>query len=329
MRVLVTGGAGYIGAHACKALAAAGHEPIALDNFITGHRWAVKWGPLAEVDLNDRDAVIAAFRQYRPDAVMHFAALSIVGDSVKEPDLYYRTNVSGTLNLFEAMALTGVKRFVFSSSCATYGETSEMPLTEKTPQHPLNPYGQSKLMVEQMLRDFSAAGGPGAVALRYFNAAGADPDGEIGEEHEPETHLIPLILQTAAGRRSHISVFGSDYDTPDGTCVRDYVHVMDLAAAHISALENVTPGTFETYNLGTGHGHSVREVIEAARRVTGRDFEVREAPRREGDAPLLVADASKAKAGLGWTPQYGDLDEIVRTAWHWMRRDACAKGSAA
>ncbi|MEM9234940.1 MAG: UDP-glucose 4-epimerase GalE, partial [Pseudomonadota bacterium] len=244
MRVLVTGGAGYIGSHACKALHAAGHEPIALDNFTTGHPWAVKWGPLAKVDLNDRDGVMKTFEEYRPDAVMHFAALSIVGESVAKPDLYYRTNVSGTLNLFEAMAATGVMRFVFSSSCATYGETSEMPLTENAPQAPLNPYGQSKMMVEQMLRDLSAAeGGPGAVVLRYFNAAGADPDGETGEVHDPETHLIPIILQAAAGTRSHISVFGSDYDTPDGTCVRDYVHVADLARAHVAAVEKATPGT--------------------------------------------------------------------------------------
>lgn len=328
MRVLVTGGAGYIGSHACKALAAAGHEPIALDNLTTGHRWAVKWGPLAEIDLNDRERVIATFREYRPHAVMHFAALSIVGDSVSQPDLYYRTNVSGTLNLFEAMAATGVDRFVFSSSCATYGETSEMPLTEATPQHPMNPYGQSKMMVEQMLRDLTATDTIGAVALRYFNAAGADPDGETGEEHEPETHLIPIILQAASGKRSHISVFGNDYDTPDGTCVRDYVHVSDLSRAHVTALEKAVPGTFNAYNLGTGHGHSVREVIESARRVTGRQFEVRETGRRPGDAPLLVADASKAKAELGWTPQFTELDEIVGTAWHWMRRDTKA-GSAA
>ncbi|RFB04503.1 UDP-glucose 4-epimerase GalE [Parvularcula marina] len=328
MRVIVTGGAGYIGSHACKALAEAGHEPVALDNFTTGHRWAVKWGPLAEVDLNDRRGVLAAFREYQPDAVMHFAALSIVGDSVNQPDLYYRTNVSGTLNLFEAMTQTGVERFVFSSSCATYGETNEMPLTEASPQMPLNPYGQSKMMVEQMLKDLSAAGDCGATALRYFNAAGADPDGETGEDHDPETHLIPIILQAASGRRSHISVFGSDYDTPDGTCVRDYVHVSDLARAHVAALETTTRGEFRAFNLGTGHGHSVREVIESARRVTGRSFDVREAERRAGDAPLLVADASKAKAELGWSPQFTELDDIVRTAWHWMERDTKA-GSAA
>lgn len=326
MRVLVTGGAGYIGSHACKALAAAGHEPIVFDNLSTGHDWAVKWGPLIRGDVNDADALNAAMAGHAPDAVMHFAALSVVGDSVDQPDLYYRTNVSGTLNLIDAMLTHEVTRIVFSSTCATYGEPEEMPLTEETPQHPVNPYGQSKMMVEQMLKDFSVSGRIGAVALRYFNAAGADPETQIGEEHDPETHLIPIILQAAAGKRASISIFGQDYDTPDGTCIRDYIHVMDLAAAHIAALDHTAPGTFTAFNLGTGKGNTVREVIDTAKRVTGREFDVVDAPRRPGDAPVLIADATKAQAELGWTPYYTSLDDIVGTAWEWMVRDD--KGAA-
>jgi UDP-arabinose 4-epimerase len=322
MKVLVTGGAGYIGSHACKALAAAGHEPICVDNLVYGHRWAVRWGPLEVADISDRERIDAILAEYRPDAVMHFAAYAYVGESVTDPAKYYRNNVAGTLSLLDAMVRHGIDRIVFSSTCATYGNPHSIPIAEDHPQAPINPYGASKQMVERMLADFGVAHGLRSAALRYFNAAGADPDGEIGEAHDPETHLIPLVLEAAAGLRADIKVFGDDYDTADGTCIRDYVHVTDLADAHVRALDllaTAAPG-LTAYNLGNGQGFSVREIIAAAERVTGLKVPVVTAARRAGDPAVLVGDASRARRELGWQPQHADIDEILGTAWRWLQR---------
>jgi UDP-arabinose 4-epimerase len=317
--ILVTGGAGYIGSHTCKALAAAGYTPIAFDNLVSGHKWAVKWGPLVEGDILDRAQLHGALRQYQPRAVIHFAAFADVGESVQQPLKYYRNNVAGTLNLLEVMREEGVSLLVFSSTCATYGIPQVVPIPESHPQNPINPYGTSKLINECMLRDVGASDGLRSISLRYFNAAGADPYGEIGEERHSEGHLIPLVLQAAAGQRPHITVFGTDYETPDGTCVRDYVHVADLAEAHVLALEAIENGSaFKTYNLGTGKGFSVREVIDAAISVTGRSIVTHEGLRRAGDPPCLLADPSRARDELGWKLRYGDLGEIIATAWNWM-----------
>jgi UDP-arabinose 4-epimerase len=318
MRVLVAGGAGYIGSHTCKALAEAGHVPIVYDNLHTGHAWAVKWGVLERGDLNDAATLGAVFRKHRPEAIINFAGLINVGFSVKEPTLYYRVNVGGMLTLVETMQVHDVGSIVFSSSCATYGLPDRVPIVEDTRQSPINPYGRSKLMGEMILRDACAAHGLAAVALRYFNAAGADAAGELGEEHDPETHLIPLVLQAAAGQRPGISVFGNDYDTPDGTCIRDYIHVTDLAAAHVAALSACKAGKFAAYNLGTGNGASINEVIAQARIITGRTIAAVPAPRRDGDPPRLVADASLAATGLKWRPAHSDPENIIRTAWRWM-----------
>lgn len=318
MRVLVAGGAGYIGSHTCKALAQAGHLPIVYDNLRAGHVWAVKWGPLEQGDLNDPVALGAAMRRHRPDAVINFAALAYVGESMKEPTLYYRSNVAGVITLLETMRLHDVGSIVFSSSCATYGVPQRLPIVETMPQNPINPYGRSKLMGEQILRDACAAHGLGTVALRYFNAAGADTDGELGEEHDPETHLIPLVLQAALGTRRSISVFGSDYDTPDGTCIRDYVHVADLAAAHVAALSACRGGQYAAYNLGTGQGVSINEVIGRSRAITGKAIAVEAAARRPGDPASLVADASLAREALNWSPVCSDIDDVIHSAWRWM-----------
>ncbi len=319
MKVMVVGGAGYVGAHACKALAAAGHDPIVFDNLSTGHAHSVKWGPLIEGDLLQPLSLETALAATRPDAVMHFAALAYVGESMTHPDLYYRTNVTGTLNLLDAMRRAGVDRIIFSSTCATYGQPDRMPIVETTPQAPINPYGRSKLMIEQVLADYCKAFDMAAVALRYFNAAGADPDGEIGEEHDPETHLIPLVLQAAAGLSGSVRVFGQDYPTPDGTAIRDYVHVSDLADAHLRALDHLTPGRLNVFNLGNGMGTSVQQIIDRARNVTGRDIPAERAPRRPGDPPVLMADPSKARQELGWQTRHSDLDTILRTAWNWLQ----------
>ncbi|HWE73710.1 MAG TPA: UDP-glucose 4-epimerase GalE [Stellaceae bacterium] len=319
--ILVTGGAGYIGSHACKALAKAGYEPVAYDNLIYGHKEAVRWGPFVEGDIGDREKVAETIRRHDIGAVMHFAAFAYVGESVEQPEKYFRNNVVNTLAMLEAMRTTGVKQIVFSSTCATYGLPEKMPIREDTPQHPVNPYGETKLMVERMLHWYGIAHGLRSVALRYFNAAGADPEGEIGEDHNPETHLIPLILDAAAGRRAHIGVFGSDYPTPDGSAVRDYIHVQDLADAHIRALGYLGDGgESRAFNLGTGHGHSVRETIEAARRVTGRPIPSKDSPRRAGDPPVLVADAGAAREKLGWMPALGSLEHIIGTAWAWHQK---------
>jgi UDP-arabinose 4-epimerase len=316
--VLVTGGAGYIGSHACKALSKAGYLPIAYDNLVYGHEWAVKWGPLEEGDILDRARLDAVLAKYRPQAAMHFAAFTYVGESVSDPAKYYRNNVDGSLTLLEALRDQGIKNFVFSSTCATYGVPDKVPIPETQAQRPINPYGTTKLMVELMLRDFEAAHGIKWSALRYFNAAGADPDNEIGEAHDPETHLIPLVLDAASGRRENITVFGTDYDTRDGTCIRDYVHVTDLADAHVLALQALERGApSAAYNLGNGTGFSVSEVIEAARRVTGIDVPVVLSGRRPGDPDALVGDASRARADLGWEPRLFEIDQIVGTAWAW------------
>lgn len=316
--ILVTGGAGYIGSHTCKALAKAGYTPVTYDNLVSGHEWAVQWGPLIRGDILNRSQLEEAFRQYKPSAVMHFAAYADVGESVEEPLKYYTNNLVGTVNLLEVMRDFSNKHFVFSSTCATYGIPQTIPISELHPQHPINPYGASKLMVEQILADLSAAHGLQSISLRYFNAAGADPDGEIGEGRHSDGHLIPLVLQAAAGQRPHITIYGTDYDTPDGTCVRDYVHVTDLAGAHVLALKTLVSGSgSKNYNLGTGKGFSVREVIQTAQSVTGCMIAVIEGCRRPGDPPQLVADAIRAENDLGWKPMYDDLNLIIETAWNW------------
>ena len=319
--ILVTGGAGYIGSHASKALARAGYRPVAYDSLIHGHREAVRWGPLVEADLADAERLVDTLKRFEVAAVLHFAAFAYVGESVEQPGLYFRNNVVNSLTLLEAMRTCAVRHIVFSSTCATYGTPDRVPILESAPQRPVNPYGESKLMVERMLHWYGAAHGFTHAALRYFNAAGADPEGEIGEEHEPETHLIPLVLQAVAGQRAQIDILGTDYPTPDGTAVRDYIHVQDLAEAHVRALQLLLRGGLSiTVNLGTGTGHSVREVIAAAERVTGRRVPRREAARRPGDPAVLVADASRAGELLGWRPQLSDLDTILKTAWAWHSR---------
>jgi UDP-arabinose 4-epimerase len=316
--VLVTGGAGYIGSHACKALAQAGYTPVTYDNLVYGHDWAVRWGPLEIGDIADRERLNAVIAKYRPTAIMHFAAFTYVGESVQDPGKYYRNNVAGTLTLLEAARDHGIERFIFSSTCATYGIPQQVPIREDHPQSPINPYGTAKWMMERILADFDRAHGLRSMSLRYFNAAGADPEGHIGEDHDPETHLIPLVLDAAMGKRNAIQVFGDDYDTPDGTCIRDYIHVTDLAAAHVLALQVLERGAkTDCYNLGNGQGYSVKEVIEVAQAVTGKTIPVQMAPRREGDPARLVGDASQAVSHLGWQPRFHRLDQIIETAWRW------------
>ncbi len=317
--ILVTGGAGYIGSHVCKALAKAGFRPVAYDNLIQGHRWAVRWGPLELGELSDGDRLDAVIAAHRPAAVMHFAAHIAAGESVDDPGKYYDNNVSGLLSLLAAMRRGGVDRLVFSSTAAVYGTPRYAPIDEGHPQEPINPYGASKMMAERVLADFAHAHGIRTAALRYFNAAGADPDGEIGEAHDPETHLIPIVLETAAGLRPEVVVFGDRYATADGTCVRDYVHVADLADAHVRALRWLADRTgAHAFNLGNGEGFSVRQVIEAARRVTSRPIRARVEAAREGDPATLVADASHARAVLGWRPRYHSLDTQLSHAWRWL-----------
>ncbi|MGK9231085.1 UDP-glucose 4-epimerase GalE [Inquilinus limosus] len=325
--VLVTGGAGYIGSHACKALAASGFVPVTVDNLSRGHRDFVQWGPLEEADIGDGPALDRVMARHKPVAILHFAALTYVGESVTEPALYYRNNVSGSLSLLEAARGHGIGTVVFSSTCATYGPPERVPIAEDTPQHPIHPYGASKLMIERMLADFAAAYGLRWAALRYFNACGADPDGQIGEAHDPETHLIPLVLMAAAGHRPHVEILGDDYPTPDGTCVRDYIHVADLADAHVRALRYLLAGgSSRAFNLGTGTGHTVREVIAAVERVTGRPVPVRLSPPRPGDSPTLVADPGLAASVLGFQPRF-DLEESIRTAWNWYLKQSESTGN--
>jgi len=316
VRVLVTGGAGYVGSHACKRLAQAGHAPVTFDDLSEGHKEAVRWGPLVEGDLADTKRVAATLREERIEAVLHFAANAYVGESMREPRKYFRNNVAGTVSLLDAMAEAGVTRLVFSSTCATYGLPDKLPLTEDSPTRPVNPYGESKLFVEKMLRWCHESYGLQWAALRYFIAAGADPEGDLFEDHHVETHLIPLAIDAALGRRAALDVFGTDYPTPDGTAIRDYVHVSDLADAHVAALEHLRAGGAPLVaNLGTGRGHSVKEVVAAVERVSGRKVPVRHAPRRPGDPPELVADPSYARRALGWSAKRADLDVIVRDAW--------------
>ena len=317
--VLVTGGAGYIGSHACKALAHAGYTPVAFDNLERGHEWAVKWGPLERGDIRDEHDLQRVFETWHPEAVIHFAAYAYVGESNVEPLKYYATNVGGTANLLKACVAFECKNVVFSSSCATYGVPARLPLTESDPQQPINPYGYTKLAVERMLRDVETAHGIRHVALRYFNAAGADPSGELGELHQPETHLIPLVLLTAMGRQDAVKIFGSDYPTDDGTCIRDYVHVSDLANAHVGAAEWLAAGkTSEAFNLGNGRGFSVAEVVEASERVTGKKIKIEICPRRDGDPPVLISDSAKAERLLGWKPLFPSIEHQISHAWNWF-----------
>jgi UDP-glucose-4-epimerase GalE len=319
MKVLLTGGAGYVGSHAARLLKQSGHRVWLYDNLSNGHRAAAVGGELIEGDLMDGARLAAAFRDHSIDAVMHFAAYAYVGESVTDPAKYYRNNIVGTLTLLDAMRSQRVNRIVFSSTCATYGQPDRVPITESEKQAPINPYGFTKLAIEHALADYSKAYGLGYAALRYFNASGAAEDGSIGEDHKPETHLIPLILQVALGQRDEITVFGDDYPTPDGTCIRDYIHVDDLGRAHIAALERLETGTELKLNLGTGEGASVMEVIDAARRVTGHAIPHRVVPRRPGDPPRLVADASLARKTLDWTPKYVGIEPIVASAWGWHK----------
>ncbi len=325
MKVLLTGGAGYIGSHANQLLAQAGIETVVLDNLSRGHREAVQWGRLETMDLLEHDHLREFLARERFDAVLHFAAWIFVGESVKEPEAYYRNNVAGSLSLLRALRDCGPHRLIFSSTAAVYGDPVRVPLDEAHPLAPISPYGWSKLMIEQMIRDFAAAYGLRAIIFRYFNAAGADPAGAVGERHDPENHLIPLVLRAVTRPDCPVTVFGTDYDTPDGTCIRDYIHVRDLVEAHrlglVRLLEDGIPaGECRVYNIGNGNGFSVREVIEAAARVTGQAPAVRYGARRAGDPPRLVAASDRLKSELGWQPEYPGLEEIIRHAWQWHRR---------
>lgn len=319
--ILVTGGAGYIGAHAVKALEERGFQVIILDNLVYGHREPIETHLKAQLvvgDIGDRPFLDRLFSSNKIDAVMHFAAFAYVGESVTDPAKYYQNNVVGTLTLLDAMRAHGISNFVFSSTCATYGDPQQIPIDENHPQNPINPYGAGKLAVERVLKDYDPAYGLKSVIFRYFNAAGADPDTLFGEDHNPETHLIPLILQAAAGKRKAISVFGSDYDTPDGTCIRDYIHVTDLAQAHVLGLEYLLEHQVsQIFNLGNGSGFSVKEVIDTAKQVTGKEIAIDMCPRRAGDPAILIGSSDKARQTLGWQPQYADLSTIVKHAWAW------------
>jgi UDP-arabinose 4-epimerase len=321
LRVFVTGGAGYIGSHVCKELSRQGFDPVSFDNLSTGHRQLVKWGRLIEGDVGDRKHIERAISEVRPTAVMHFAASSFVGESLSLPEKYYRNNVMGSLTLLEAMKATGVSRIVFSSTCATYGVPELTPIREDAPQAPINTYGRTKLVIEQMLDAFEIAHGIRSICLRYFNACGADPEGDIGELHEPEPHLIPRAILAALGEINDFSVFGQDYPTPDGTPIRDYIHVTDLASVHVAALHHLLRGEPSVkLNLGIGYGYSVKDIVQAVTRITGRQIPSTVSARRAGDPAVLVADCTKAKALLGFKPQFSDLDTIIQTAWKWHAR---------
>lgn len=321
MKVLVAGGAGYIGSQVALDLARAGHEPVVLDNLVKGHREAVLRGTFVQGDINQFDLVTELMTKEKIEAVIHLAAHSLVGESVHNPAKYFRNNIANGQVLLDAMVASGVKYIVFSSTAAVYGEPKRVPIPEDHPKNPTNPYGLSKLTFEGMLRFYEEAYGLRYISLRYFNAAGADPEAEIGEDHDPETHLIPIVLKTALGVREHIQLYGTDYPTPDGTCIRDYIHVADLSQAHLLALEALAGGKESTiYNLGNGQGYSNKEVIETARRVTGKEIKVIDAPRRPGDPAVLVASSAKIQAELGWKPKYPELDRIIATAWRWHQR---------
>lgn len=322
--ILVTGGAGYIGSHAVQALQKSGYDVVILDNLVYGHRDIVENALKVELivgDTGDRALLDNLFSSRNIAAVMHFAAYAYVGESVTDPAKYYRNNVLGTLTLLEAMVAANVKKFVFSSTCATYGVPQRIPIPEDHPQDPINPYGASKLMVERILADFDVAYNLKSVSFRYFNAAGADPQGLLGEDHNPETHLLPLVLMAALGKRESVSIFGTDYPTPDGTCIRDYIHVCDLADAHILGLEYLlNGGDSNIFNLGNGSGFSVKEAIDAAREITGKEIKAIECDRRPGDPPMLVGSSEKARKILGWQPQYGDIKDIITHAWNWHQK---------
>lgn len=318
MAILICGGAGYIGSHTNKLLAQNGYETVVFDNLVYGHEEAVKWGTFVKGDLKNPEEIDELFKKHDIEAVFHFAAYAYVGESVEKPEKYYMNNVVNTLNLLHAMKKYDCKRIIFSSTCATYGEPERVPITEDMRQEPINPYGASKLMIERILRDYRNAYGLQFVVLRYFNAAGADPDGEIGESHDPETHVIPLLLDTASGKREAFKVFGTDYPTPDGSCVRDYIHVTDLAMAHLLALKHLERGgESDCFNLGNEIGTSVLELVETAKKVTGKAFKVMHEGRRPGDPAVLVGSSDKAQKVLGWKPQYADIETIVKTAWQW------------
>jgi UDP-glucose-4-epimerase GalE len=321
MNILVTGGAGYIGSHAVQKLLIAGHNVAVLDNLCNGHRQAVPDNvPFYQVDLKETERIEEILRTHQCEAVMHFAALASVGESVEKPLLYYRNNTAGAVSLLEAMERCGVKRFVFSSTAATYGEPEATPIYETAKQSPINPYGRSKWFVEQILRDIAAADSQfGFIAFRYFNVAGAAADGSIGEDHQPETHLIPNVLFAALGKLEHITVFGTDYPTPDGTCIRDYVHVEDLAAAHVLGIEKLRSGDKRFYNLSIGRGYSVKEIIDASKKASGKDIPAEYGSRRAGDPAVLYADAAKAGTELGWKPQFTDVERVIASAWHWHK----------
>ena len=321
MKILVTGGAGYIGSHVVKALGEAGHDLLIYDNLSTGHEWAILHGRLVRGELADRPFVAETLKAFRPEAVMHFAASIQVEESVREPLAYYRNNVANTLNLLEAMEETGIRRLIYSSTAAVYGIPEKIPVDEQAPLTPINPYGASKMMIEHVLADLAHAGDFRYCALRYFNVAGADPGARIGQAYREATHLITRALKTAKGEYPKLSVYGTDYPTPDGTCVRDYIHVNDLASAHLLALNRLTEtGETKIMNCGSGHGYSVREVVDVAKKVTGIDFKVEETGRRAGDPPALIADSSRLRSLTGWQPRHDDLEFIIRTAWEWERK---------
>ncbi len=321
MNVLVTGGAGYVGSHTCKILKQSGFTPVVVDNLVYGHKWAVQWGPFYQVSLFERQKLVDVMKREKIVAVVHFAAYAYVGESMREPHKYYENNVAGTISLLSAMQEAGVKGLVFSSSCATYGVPERSPIEETSVQQPINPYGHTKLLVEKILQNLCECGQLSAVALRYFNAAGADRDGQIGEDHTPETHLIPLAIEAAFKKERPLTVFGTDYATADGTCIRDYVHVTDLARAHVLALKSISAAhSFRAYNLGTGRGHSVREVISAVETISGRQVNVKYGERRAGDPAELVASPGRAKQELGWEPIQSSLENILHDAIHWYEK---------
>ena len=319
--ILVTGGAGYIGSYACKVLSKAGYKPVVYDNLVKGHKWAVKWGPLEEGDLSDKDRLNQVIKQYQPESIMHFAAYAYVGESMLNPGKYFQNNVSGTLALLESMRNHNINKIIFSSSCTIYGVPETDLIQEDHKQSPISPYGASKLMVEDILKYYDMAHGIRSISFRYFNAAGADPDGEIGEDHNPETHLIPLVLDVALGRRPNIEIFGTDYETPDGTCIRDYIHIADLVEAHLLGLKHLEDGcATKFYNLGNGQGFSVREIIDTASCVTNTKIPFVSSKRRSGDPPVLVGDGHLAMDELGWKPQYPELETQIAHAWNWHKK---------
>jgi UDP-glucose-4-epimerase GalE len=321
MRILVTGGAGYVGSACLRHLLAQGHEALAYDNLVEGHPKAVGAGRLVVGDIAETDKLVTTMKEFSAEAVMHFAAATYVGESVENPEYHYRNNIGGTLSLLNAMRKANVKRMLFSSTCATYGMARKVPMSEDTPQEPFSPYARTKLAVEWMIRDFAHAYGLGFTLLRYFNASGASPDGRFGEYHNPETHLIPLVLEVPLGRREGLKVYGNDYPTPDGTCIRDYIHIDDLASAHLLAIDATTAETAEVFNIGTGNGCSVLEIIAACAKVTGREIPYDVVARRPGDPPALVADPTKLTTRLGWKPKYDNIVDTIETAWRWHRQN--------